>query len=97
MKKVLFSLSVALTVIAMGTAQARTSSLALSCSSARDLVQRSGAVLFDTGPHTFERIVSSARFCEYDEILEERWIPTADTPHCVAGYKCIPRISITDD
>lgn len=78
----------------VGIAEARTNALHLTCAEATAKVRQSGAVVFNTGPRTFERLVSSTRYCSHAEILEDRWIPTRDVRSCPAGYKCITRPSV---
>ncbi len=56
-------------------------------------------VVISTGRHTFERIVSSARFCQPGQVIENYWVPTRDRSSCLAGYICKeyePRFRLDD-
>jgi len=70
------------------TADARPDSRRMSCYQVQDLVARRGAVVINTGRHTFERLVSSARYCQPGQIIENYWVPTRDRRSCLAGYIC---------
>lgn len=96
MKKAALLAPIALAVM-VGTTEARQDALSMSCASAKSLVRSQGSVVFNTGRHTFERVVSSINYCDYDQITENRWIKTRDTRQCAAGLKCISRPSIDND
>jgi hypothetical protein len=72
-------------------AQSRPLTLQMSCNGARQLVARQGAAVLNTGPMTYDRYVSAVTQCVRDETLDPAWVPTADTPQCPIGYRCIPR------
>jgi hypothetical protein len=77
------------TVFAHGAlAQARPLSTAISCAQASGLVNSGGSVVLSTGPYTYDRYVSSGRFCGTAETTEPAWIPTVDTQQCFVGYRC---------
>ena len=72
-------------------AQARPSTTRMTCDQAQNLVLRHGAAVMDTGPYTFERIVSSRAYCERTQFLERFYAPTRDAYQCHVGYRCIER------
>ena len=69
--------------------QGRPDSRRMTCDQAYNLVQRHGAVVMSTGRHTFERVVSSQRWCQMEEVTERFRVPTLDDRRCRVGYKCI--------
>lgn len=69
-------------------AQARPSTLAMSCGEARGLVTRQGAVVLGTGGYTFDRFVRDASFCQPTEIGKPAFAPTRDSGACLVGYTC---------
>ncbi len=72
-------------------AQGRPVSTALTCSRAAGLVASHGAVVLGTRVYTYDRYVSSQRFCVLGETTEPAWVPTADNPQCLVGYQCRQR------
>lgn len=69
-------------------ALARPSTQAMTCAAAAGLVKRSGGVVLDTSPTTFDRFVSDMRFCQPDEALRPAFERTRDNPQCFIGYTC---------
>ena len=66
-----------------GQAQSRrVDSRSLTCAQVQSMIAQRGAVLFNTGPHTFDRYVSNLNNCQRGEVLLRENIPTKDTPHC---------------
>jgi hypothetical protein len=63
----------------------------MSCRAAQGLVAAQGAVVFTTGPHTYERFVSGMRFCDRAETTEPGYAAAADTPRCFVAYRCKDR------
>lgn len=90
MRTALWTISFIL-LAAAGAAQAMPNSLNMSCSAARDLVQRSGAAVIGTGPNLYDRFVANAGSCERTQRTEPAWIATADQPQCLVGRRCIAR------
>ena len=84
-------------VVSNALAQARPSTLGMSCGQAQSFVRSRGAVVLSTGRHTYDRFVSSRRFCTPDEELEPTWAPTRDTAQCLVGYRCEMRRSYRFD
>lgn len=71
------------------SAQQRPSTPMLSCAQARGIVAQQGAAVLGTGGYTFDRFVSSRRFCEVTEVTRTTFVPTRDNPQCFVGYRCI--------
>ena len=69
-------------------AQARVSTLAMSCGQAAALVSAHGAAVLGTGGYTYDRFVTDGRFCVRGEITEPAWVPAGDTSQCFVGYRC---------
>ena len=88
MKRVISS-AVLLALAGPGVAQARPSTLDMTCGQAASLVARSGAVVLSTGRHTYARFVSSPRYCVAAEYAYLRSAPTRDGM-CRIGYVCEP-------
>jgi hypothetical protein len=85
----------ALAVLAANAAlaQPRPSTTAMSCAQAHVLVASRGAIVLSTGPHTYDRFVAHAGFCQYDETTEPAFERAADNPQCFVGYRCRSRWS----
>lgn len=86
------ALATAMIAAAFPAAAARPDTRAMTCEQARAFVRSKGAVVMTTGPHTYDRIVSSAGFCDSDE---ETWVkvaPTRDDPNCRVGSYCRTRV-----
>jgi hypothetical protein len=84
-------LSVALCASASAaSAQPRPSTERLTCSQARAIVASHGAVILNTGPHTYDRYVRDQGFCGLAEVAETVWERTADVVQCPVGYRCRP-------
>lgn len=73
---------------AAGIAEARPSTVAMSCAQARAIVQREGAAVLGTGGQTYDRYVRDRNFCEPTEIGKTAFVPARDTPSCFVGYTC---------
>jgi hypothetical protein len=69
-------------------AQGRPYTPSMSCRAAAGLVAASGAIVFGTGPNTYERVVLHGGFCSIEETTAPAWEPTADNPQCFVGYRC---------
>jgi hypothetical protein len=70
-------------------AQARPSTVRMSCAQARGLVASHGAIVLGTGGQTFDRYVNHRGFCLSTEITDPTWVPAGDTPQCFIGYRCV--------
>lgn len=69
-------------------ADARQSTLNLSCNQAATVVASAGAIVLSTGRHTYERFVSRPGYCEIGMWADRAWAPTRDTRSCQLGYVC---------
>ena len=81
-------LSIALSILAAGPADARIDVRTLTCAEAQALVQREGAIVLTTGRYTYDRFVADSRFCQRDERLEPRRAATRDGQSCRIGNVC---------
>jgi hypothetical protein len=64
----------------------------MACRQAINLVAVHGAIVLNTSPTTYDRYVTSSKYCVRGETTEPTWVPTADTPQCFIGYRCVIRI-----
>jgi hypothetical protein len=87
MKGFLIGLAVSLFATS-AVAQARPSSVAMSCRQAAGLVASHGAIVLGTGGYTYDRFVADQRFCLRSEVTVPAWVPSGDTPQCFVGYRC---------
>ena len=87
------SLFMILTALLAGTsiAQARPSTLSMSCGEAAATVADTGAIVLTTGQFTYNRFVAHAGFCLPGERVVPALAPTFDTEDCPLGYTCEPR------
>ncbi len=86
--------SAAFILMSMGSgalAQSHPLTLQMSCNGARQLVASQGAAVLNTGPTTYDRYVGRYGQCVLGETLDPAWVPTADTPQCPIGYRCVQR------
>ncbi len=73
----------------LSAAEARQSTLNMSCGQAAAHVRTFGAVVLSTGRHTFDRYVASPVFCPHATYAVAAWAPTRDG-RCRIGYICQP-------
>lgn len=82
-------------VLALGSvaAEARPSLYTMTCAQAQAYVQRQGSVVANTGPMTYEKFVSSGKYCDRSQRAVSTYIGTRDNAHCRIDYKCagLPR------
>jgi hypothetical protein len=86
--------SAVFSLISMGSsalAQSHPLTLQMSCHGARELVAVRGAIVLNTSPTTYDRYIGAGDQCALGESLEPAWVPTADTPQCPIGYRCVAR------
>lgn len=69
-------------------AQGRPDVRNMSCAEARSLVWQQGAAVLSTGRHTYDRYVSSERFCAVGNVAERAYVGTRDASTCAIGYTC---------
>ncbi len=74
-----------------GAAQARPDARKMTCDQAQSLVLQHGAIVISTGQYTYQRFVSSRRYCDYWEWTRSAWTATRDNPKCRIGYICEAR------
>ena len=86
----------ALAVLSHNSSEARPLTLAMTCDEAKEQVNSAGAVVFDTGPHMFERFVSGEWFCMPDEHAAYGGAPTNDTDDCPL-YVCRSSTFFSED
>lgn len=72
-------------------AQARPSTLNMTCGEAQATVASYGAVVMSTGDHTYDRFVVHNGFCLPTEIARPASAPTLDANYCTVGYICEQR------
>jgi hypothetical protein len=79
-----------LAVLAAGTsaAMARPDLRQMTCAEAQQTVQRNGAVVFTTGPITYDRFVANHSYCDRWEQAVPVTAATKDTQQCPVAYKC---------
>jgi hypothetical protein len=86
------TLTLAFVLLSTGaSAQSRPVTTAMTCSQAAGLVASRGAVVMNTGPHTYDRYVSGGNFCALGEFADPAWVPSADSQQCFVGYRCVSR------
>ena len=77
------------TLIALGdAAMARPDLRAMTCDQARALVHRNGAVVFTTGPRTYEKFVVARWGCELPYRGTSAYVATKDRKNCRIGFRC---------
>ena len=84
----------AIILMGMGSgalAQSHPLTLRMTCDGARQLVTTQGAIVLNTSATTYDRYVGAAGQCVRGEVMEPVWVPTADTPQCPIGYRCVER------
>jgi hypothetical protein len=77
----------------------RPNTLGMSCAQAQSVVASRGAIVMNTGRHTFERLVASPGYCEFGEYALTAWVPTRDARSCRVGYRCdtVPPLWVDPD
>jgi hypothetical protein len=61
----------------------------MSCQSASGLVAANGALVMNTGPHTYDRYVRDRSACYAGQTTRPAWVPAADQAQCFVGYTCV--------
>ena len=75
-------------LLTAAAAEARPSTLSMSCGQAASVVASAGAIVLSTGRHTYARFVAGPRYCPFGDYAEPAWAPTADARSCRIGYVC---------
>lgn len=86
-RKLTFALA-ATAVFAASVAQARPYTPIMTCGEAANTVSVNGAIVMDTGPHTYDRFVISRAYCTPHEYTKAAYAYTANNPQCAVGYTC---------
>ncbi len=73
-----------------GTAFARPDVRTMTCAQAQALVQREHSIVLTTGAHTYDKFVSSDRYCELAYSGKRTWVATRDKQECLVGLVCKP-------
>lgn len=84
------ALSLILCLAAGETLAQRPSTLGMSCADVQAFITAQGAVVMSTGQYTYDRYVANRAQCFPGDIMDNRWVPTADTPECRVRV-CVPR------
>jgi len=79
----------ALAILAASPASARPSVHTMTCAQAQALVKGQGAVVANTGPHTFERFVVDQRGCNRQQVTRPAYVRTRDNRQCLIGMRCV--------
>lgn len=88
MRRALIAIAVA-TQVGPAAGEVRPSTGDMSCEAARVLVQARSAVVFSTGPNTYQRFFATPLFCSIlDMTAVQQTVPTRDSPACEIGYTC---------
>ena len=83
MRKVPLSATiVSASVFALSQAATALDTRDMTCGEIRSVVSRYGAIVMDTGRHTYKRFVEHRGYCLVSERLETAWAPTADGTEC---------------
>jgi hypothetical protein len=77
-----FIASVATLMAAISAAEARQSTLSMTCAETVALVQSQGGIVLSTGEFTYDRYVADRRSCLVGEVARASYVPTSDLPRC---------------
>lgn len=69
-------------------AQSRPVASAMACAEVQALVQRSGALVLNYTPTTYDRVVANGRFCLGGQVTVPDFAATRDKRQCFVGYLC---------
>ncbi|MEO0327640.1 MAG: hypothetical protein AAF217_03485 [Pseudomonadota bacterium] len=72
--------------------QARPDVRKMTCSQAQSLIKKQGAIVVTTGQYTYERVVSTRRFCQMTETTRQFFTETKNNQRCNIGRLCVERI-----
>lgn len=76
--------------VTLAFAQGRPDTTRMSCAAAHAMVLRYGAIVMNTGGHTFDRFVSNGSFCTPLEQTKPAFVPDRTGRSCFVGYTCEP-------
>ncbi|WP_417671126.1 hypothetical protein [Roseibium sp.] len=84
-------------LVSEADAQARPDTRKMTCAQAQALVKQRGEVVMTTGANTFERFISSARYCySRTPLTVPSYAPTKDNKQCPVGKRCRQSRRFTD-
>jgi hypothetical protein len=52
------------------------------------LVSAAGALVVGSGPHVYERVVTSAQYCDRQQALVPHYARDRHGAQCLLGYRC---------
>ncbi len=87
LRKCAFAIA-ALTLLAASVSHARPFTPSMTCGEAANTVSVNGAIVMDTGPHTYDRFVVSRAYCTPHERTKAAFAYTLNNPACQVGYTC---------
>ena len=67
---------------AVSAAEARQSTLSMTCAETVALVQSQGGIVLSTGEFTYDRYVADRRSCLVGEAARSSYVPTSDVRRC---------------
>lgn len=95
--RVMMALIVASLFALPQAAEARPDTRKMTCAQAQAFVNRQGAVVMTTGTHTFDRFVSSPRYCQVAERIQPERVQTSDQRRCLLQWRCVPDDRVFDN
>jgi len=87
MKKLVLIIALMGSQVSFGTTRVDLQSL--TTNEATQLLKDRGAVIFNTGKYTFERVVRNRSYCELDEVTRFFRGQTADENSAIVGRLCV--------
>lgn len=66
----------------------RLDSTRVSCRQNQAAVAAAGALVVGSGPHVYERVVTSAQFCDRQQSLVPHYARSLDQAQCLLGFRC---------
>ncbi len=96
MKRVLAALSLCAFATSAIAQTGRPALHTMTCTAASSFVSSRGAVVADTSPNAYQRLVASGAYCQHGETAEPYFSRTKDKAQCLVGYECLD-ISRYDD
>ncbi len=89
-KSILTTATIVTIVLPLSTsfAAARPDTTRMTCNQVRNMVYSRGGIVLSTGRNTYDRFVSSRRFCPPGDYIERAHVRTRDRRSCPIGYTC---------
>lgn len=66
------------TLILPAAAEARPDTRSMTCQQLLGLLQNQGAVVMNTGTHTYKRFVYHRGYCDFGETVQTAWVDASD-------------------